>query len=454
MATIIFRLSTKVDKTTQKHGILVRFYHGKKDLYAKTGLFASSDLTWDEKTQVFTTPRFRTMTPEAKRILSETADLNAKLAEMKNTISEAFYKEGVNNDIDSAWLASVISDEKYKSYTMLEAFDKLIERDKLSVSRKRHFMVLLRTLKRFMLYQGINLDIMTDEFKGETLADFESFMRKEHTLLSVSTDNKGEKVLSFNDTKYKYAFNAVPESRIPEARGRNTIHHNMSMLRAFFKWAIKNQYATGTPFATYKIEQSKYGTPYYITIEERNELYHHDFSKRPQLGIQRDIFVFQCVIGCRVSDLKNLTKDCVIDGAIEYVPRKTITENLDKVRVPLNAIAREILAKYADTPGNKLLPFISDTKYNDAIKEMFTESGLTRLVTIINPTTGIEEKRPLNEIASSHLARRTFIGNLYKQVKDPNLIGKLSGHAEGSRAFARYRDIDEEMRKELVTMLE
>ena len=48
------------------------------------------------------------------------------------------------------------------------------------------------------------------------------------------------------------------------------------------------------------------------------------------------------------------------------------------------------------------------------------------------------KKRPLNEVASSHIARRCFVGNLYKQVKDPNLVGKLSGHKEGSKAFARH----------------
>lgn len=47
-----------------------------------------------------------------------------------------------------------------------------------------------------------------------------------------------------------------------------------------------------------------------------------------------------------------------------------------------------------------------------------------------------------------------FIGNLYKQVKDPNLVGSLSGHTEGSKAFARYRDIDEEMKTDLVKLLE
>ncbi len=76
------------------------------------------------------------------------------------------------------------------------------------------------------------------------------------------------------------------------------------------------------------------------------------------------------------------------------------------------------------------------------------------MVTVLNPTTREEEKRPLNEIASSHLARRTFIGNLYKKVKDPNLVGSLSGHKEGSKAFARYRDIDEDMKKELVSLLD
>lgn len=85
---------------------------------------------------------------------------------------------------------------------------------------------------------------------------------------------------------------------------------------------------------------------------------------------------------------------------------------------------------------------------------MFLAARLNRLVTIINPTTREPEIKPLNEIASSHLARRCFIGNIYKQVKDPNLVGALSGHKEGSKAFARYRQIDEEMKNELVKLLE
>ena len=140
-----------------------------------------------------------------------------------------------------------------------------------------------------------------------------------------------------------------------------------------------------------------------------------------------------------------------MNDAIEYVARKTKDGRPVTLRVPLNPTAKEILDKYPNS--TKLFPFISEQKYNNAIKKIFKLAGLTRMVTVINPTTREEEKKPLNEIASSHLARRSFVGNLYKQVKDPNLVGSLSGHKEGSKAFARYRDIDDDMKKELVNLL-
>ena len=75
------------------------------------------------------------------------------------------------------------------------------------------------------------------------------------------------------------------------------------------------------------------------------------------------------------------------------------------------------------------------------------ECEITRNVEWRNPLTGENEIRPINEIASSHMARRTFIGNAYFKVTDPNLIGKMSGHVEGSKAFKRYRKIEDETLK-------
>ena len=100
------------------------------------------------------------------------------------------------------------------------------------------------------------------------------------------------------------------------------------------------------------------------------------------LAVQRDIFVFQCLIGCRVGDLYKLTKSNVINEGIEYIPRKTKDGRPVTVRVPLNSIAKEILAKYKHLPFDELLPMISQQKYKVAKKEAVPLPATARLTRI------------------------------------------------------------------------
>ena len=79
---------------------------------------------------------------------------------------------------------------------------------------------------------------------------------------------------------------------------------------------------------------------------------------------------------------------------------------------------------------------------------------MTRNVVVRNSLTGEQEIRPINEIASSHIARRTFVGNIYKKFKDQSLVSELSGHAPNSASFARYREVDEEMKREIVSAID
>lgn len=101
-----------------------------------------------------------------------------------------------------------------------------------------------------------------------------------------------------------------------------------------------------------------------------------------------------------------------------------------------------------------LLPATLPQLYNNAIKEIFTRAGLTRLVTVISPTTGEEEQRPLNEIASSHLARRTFVANLYNCHVDRANIAAMSGHSQDSKAFDRYHDVNMAVRLHAISLTE
>lgn len=395
------------------------------------------------------------MNPEEK------ARFNKDVSELKNLIADIYNAASDKDGLTSAWLKKEIDKaqhpEKYgikeQPETFIEAFARFIETRNISDVRKRNFRVIYRALKRFEIYNRLysrpNFTLAFDTITADTLRKLEDFLKTEYQHFTKYPETK--KLVCSAD--YKPVFEAVPETRTPAQRGQNTISDIFTKLRTFYLWAIETGLTNNNPFKNYMIKECVYGTPYYITIEERNALYNADLADRPQLAIQRDIFVFQCLIGCRVGDLYKLTRSNVINGAIEYVPRKTKEGRPVTVRVPLNATAKEILERYTSSEENELLPFISEQKYNVAIKKAFTAAGITRPVTIINPTTREPEVRPINEIASSHLARRCFVGNLYKQVKDPNLVGALSGHKEGSRAFARYREIDEEMKQNLVDLL-
>jgi integrase len=254
--------------------------------------------------------------------------------------------------------------------------------------------------------------------------------------------------------KCPFIIRAIPESRMPGQRGRNTVNGYLKKFKSFVLWAKGEDLMTSNPFRRFKIAKDVYGTPYYISLEERHKIEQADLSSRPKLAIQRDIFVFHCCLGCRVGDLKRLTTANLINGEIHYIAQKTKAGNPKTIKIPLNETAMAIVEKYADPNRESLLPFISDQKYNYAIKEIFTLAGITRNVVVRNSVTGEQEIRPINEIASSHMARRTFVGNLFKKFKDQSLISELSGHVPNSREFARYREIDSELKREMVSVIE
>ena len=321
----------------------------------------------------------------------------------------------------------------------------------LSEWRHRRYGVLSRSLHRFELYRKVKRQIPAkldfEMFTTDILEDYERFLRNEPEIF-----DKYPKIFE----QYPAETRKARKSRRPFPKGDNTIINIFACLRTFFQWAIEEGLTTNNPFVKYKGKTTEhYGTPYYITLEERDRIADFDLSANKSLAVQRDIFIFHCCIGCRISDLMRLTPANIINDAVEYIASKTKGERPNVIRVPLTQRAKDILERYKgeDSEG-RILPFISSQKYNVAIKKIFKECGITRIVTILNPTTGEEEQRPINEIASSHLARRTFVGNLYKKVKDPNLVGALSGHKEGSRAFSRYRDIDDDMKKELIGLME
>jgi integrase len=230
-------------------------------------------------------------------------------------------------------------------------------------------------------------------------------------------------------------------------------------IRAFFGWCrdVKKLISI-SPFEAYKISSTEYGDPIYITKAERDNLYKFDLSKRPKLEIQRDIFIFQSLVGCRVGDLYRLTWDNIANDILCYTPTKTKNSTGKSPEIPLSETAKEILDKYRVqcriSGKSPLFPFISTQKYNVAIKRIFELAGLTREVPHKNPITRENEWLPLYKVASSHMARRNFVGILFEEGVDQSVIISMSGHEEGSKAFERYRKISQEKKAKAIAMLD
>ena len=438
MATVTAFIRTS--KKTDRANVRFRLRDGRNiQIFYKSSLEVNP-VVWDAKKQEI---KAKIVYDTAKR-----AEFNQTVANYKKLLLDVYrsmpLNEPITTDKFKIEVDKALHPEKYglslKPQTFFEVWEEFLESKKLAEPRKRAFMVIYRALQRFELYEKIRgeFELTLDGITANTLQKFEDFLVNEHK--------------SFK--RYPKIYEAVPETRTPKPRGHNTINGIFVKLRTFFLWAIDNEKTTNNPYKKHKIKESVYGTPTYITTQEIELLYNTDFSHNPQLATQRDIFVFQCLIGCRVVDLMKLTKMNIIGDAIEYIAGKTANIHPNTIRVNLNKISQEILDRYKDYEGPGLFPFITEQRYNKYIKDMLLKAGITRTVTILNPVTRLAEQKPINEIASSHIARRSCSINLINAGVSTNVVCSITGHVLNTKAFSRYNYVDDNTKKEAIKQLE
>lgn len=222
----------------------------------------------------------------------------------------------------------------------------------------------------------------------------------------------------------------------------NTAYHQVRLLKIFMKWATQREYNTNEKYKSFLIEH-KSTTIVTLSEAEIRKLYDHDF-KNERLERTRDIFVFQCQVGARYSDIFKMDRDDI--KRVNLSHRQIKTKN--DVEIELSEIALEILRKYYDYP--EPLPVISEQKMNKYIKEA---CGLAGINEVIKKYTyrGNEEivtKKKKFELISTHTARRSFITNsLIAGNSIPEVMSE-SGHKSLS-SFQKYIDLSNSMLKEI-----
>ncbi len=180
----------------------------------------------------------------------------------------------------------------------------------------------------------------------------------------------------------------------------------------------------------------------YLTEEELDTLYKHDFSASPRHERVRDVFLIGCWTGLRFSDYSSIRPEHVNGDRIKMITKKTG----QSVIIPLHPVVKTILEKY----NYQLPPAISNQKFNDYLFEVCRDAKLNEPFSKSINKAGktLVTSGPKHEFITSHSARRTFASNMFKRGVSPYLIMTITGH-KTEIEFLKYLKVTAEERAEM-----
>ncbi|MBP1631390.1 MAG: site-specific tyrosine recombinase XerC [Bacteroidetes bacterium] len=203
----------------------------------------------------------------------------------------------------------------------------------------------------------------------------------------------------------------------------------IKMLFKFFKLAEENEYLdlrTNHLNRWKPIKEREEKDTIYLKAEEISKIYNTVINDK-KVEYSKDLFILQCEIGQRYSDLCLLSTAKIEENSATIIQTKTGT----KVTFPLSERAKEILAKF----NYKIVPYDNAT-YNKHLKIIGKLANINDDVAITNKD-GKLEIVPKYSLITSHTARRSFATNALLNGMDMTLLMKLTGHKTTS-AFQKY----------------
>ncbi|WP_053977224.1 tyrosine-type recombinase/integrase [Mangrovimonas xylaniphaga] len=252
-----------------------------------------------------------------------------------------------------------------------------------------------------------------------------------------------KKSLHFNKINSEFYNDYINYCVTVKKHSSNTLRRNVGLLKTFLNWALENNHTYNADFKKFKSPKAQATDEVALTFEQVKAIYEHDLSEKKKLERVRDIFVFGCSTGMRISNYSKVTKNDIENGCIKVVDKK----NNDKyLKIPLNDFSLEILEKY-----DYKLPVISTQKFNKYIKEVFKElkykHNIKKVTKIGNKV--IETPIPFYDRISSHTARRSFI-TIMKNKKIPDkVIMEFTGH-KSLEVFNKYYKPNEDDKKDFM----
>jgi site-specific recombinase XerD len=360
-----------------------------------------------------------------------------------------------------------------------------LDRTKEKNTKKEFDFFLL--LDEFLKSVVINTDITHSTKKTiySIMNQVEVFIRDVKGMKFFEVDNLDEQFIE------EYQWYCVNEKKL----SNSTIHSHFRKVRSFVNWCKRRGYTDWT-LPKFKVQLGEND----IVFLQRDELlklfqydgfdfeneghsrYTTEYFTDDLMGrktepttrtytnweVYKDMLVFGCGVGCRFSDLVKLKIDNVKYGSeedpSEYI-RFTMTKTQKEVKIPFNTLTLSIYKKYSSgkTINQYIFPLtphgnlISNQKFNQNLKELSKVIGLNRRVVKKEYVgrevkSGTEVSKPLYEVISSQIVRRTFIREGINSNLPYHIIRTMSGHTDDKVFQGYFNTLTEEIEKGMETM--
>lgn len=256
-------------------------------------------------------------------------------------------------------------------------------------------------------------------------------------LRQYATDRRGGR-LDYDDIDFSFFadFKAWLYAA-PRSHSINYAAKVVDVLKQFMRDAQRRHYHTKTDYQSFSIKKVK-TTKVALSFDELEALYSLDLSGNPRLEKVRDLFLIGAYTGLRFSDFTRIRPEHieVVDG--RAILTITTQKTGETVSIPLLPIPAALLRKY-----DFKTPTLSNQKMNDYLKELGNLAGMTGKMIVTNTAGGKRSEQVLEkwERLTTHVARRSFATNFYRDGVPAVVLMKITGHTT-ERQFMQYVAID------------
>lgn len=247
---------------------------------------------------------------------------------------------------------------------------------------------------------------------------------------------KFQKSITFSELDARFLERFEKWLKLTEKNQVDTISKKMRCLRNYLNRARRAKIILVNPFDEYSIKKGKGRIIYLEEPEVRRmvDLGGRELAPRNMKKVL-SYFLFSCVTGLRLSDVKRLRHEMIINDVIVMVPQKKKNTDHETVTIPLCEAAKRMIKNVAgDRIRGKIFDCYCDPVTNRYLKDIAKLLKIKKHITF-------------------HTSRHTFATLFLEKTNDLASLQKLMGHASINQTMV-YAHVSETKKREQIKCLD